>query len=428
MDPADHVKDSEKVEEFEILRIKIENVNSDVSEEVGGDVDDGMVRRVKIEPGSIECMEFKEDSQIAMAARGHYRRVSDVDRDRLIDAFENNMLDYLELADNLGITRATARSIVSIYLRTGRRERLPKGGAHNAKMDNDMRQCLQHLLDVNPLLTLTQMKKNLQAALPNKPHVSTSTIARSIDGMLLTLKLTEDVPDARNSPRVLDQRMQYAQWFLQHGVVAHCVFIDETGYNVWTRRSFGRAPRGLPARRVVHGQRGRNCNITFAVCAEVGLVHYQIAFETVTRQSFEGFLANTARECANVFPAGEPVFLIYDNARPHVQAQLPPDAYPNIQLKLLPPYSPFLNCTEIAHSAFKASVKRDLALPEWQHRVGDRDAAHQAGLNLQQWRCQLLQEVARQNFDAITQEKCARWFKHTQTYMHSCLAHHDIDG
>ena len=360
------------------------------------------------------------------AARGHYRKVSDVDRERLIHAFEDG--DYIEMADTLGINRSTARSIISIYVRSGRRERLPKGGANNTKVDDEMRQCLRDLIDNNPLLTLVQMKERMEAALPNKPRVSKTTIARCLDGMLVTMKLTEDVPDARNIPRVLDLRQRYGQWFLQYGVVAHCVFIDETGYNIWTRRSFGRAPRGVPARRVVHGQRGRNCNVTFAVCAEVGLVHHLVAFETVTRNSFEDFLANTARECANIFPAGEPVFLIYDNARPHVRAQLPPDVYPNIQLKFLPPYSPFLNCTEMAHSAFKAAVKRDLALPDWQRRVGDRDAAREAGLTLYQWRCQVLGEVADQNVDAITQEKCNRWYNHTQTYMPQCLARENIEG
>uniref|UniRef100_UPI00358EF596 zinc finger protein 391-like isoform X2 n=1 Tax=Myxine glutinosa TaxID=7769 RepID=UPI00358EF596 len=57
MDPADRVKEV-KVEGFEILRIKVEDVNS---EEMGRDLDDGMVRRVKIEPGSLDCMEFKEE-------------------------------------------------------------------------------------------------------------------------------------------------------------------------------------------------------------------------------------------------------------------------------------------------------------------------------------------------------------------------------
>ncbi len=109
-----------------------------------------------------------------------------------------------------------------------------------------------------------------------------------------------------------------------------------------------------------------------------------------------------------MFPADEPVFLVYDNATPLVRAQLPAGINQQIQLKRLPPYSPLLNMTEMANSSFKAGVKRDLALPEWQQRVGDREAAHGAGMNLQQRRGDLLLEVAQQNIGQITHEKCVR--------------------
>ena len=51
---------------------------------------------------------------------------------------------------------------MATYLRTGRHEKLPTGGAHNTKVDEEMRDELERLLDVNPLLTLTQMKDELQ--------------------------------------------------------------------------------------------------------------------------------------------------------------------------------------------------------------------------------------------------------------------------
>ncbi|XP_030846747.1 uncharacterized protein LOC115926220 [Strongylocentrotus purpuratus] len=363
------------------------------------------------------------------AARGEYMDISNTDRGRLAEAFDNQQ-DYLQLADTLGINRSTARSIVATYVDTGRVQKLPRGGARNVKMDVDMRNHLENIIDANPLLTLRQMKESLAHNLPDKPAVSTSSVARALDGMMLTLKMAEDVPDARNAPRVVEQRLEYAEWFLEHGVLGNCVFIDETGYNVWTRRTRGRAPRGVPARRVVHGQRGRNCNVTFAVSAAIGLVHHRIAFETVTRERFEDFLAETVAECNQMFPADEPIYLIYDNARPHVRAQLPDGANPIIQTKRLPPYSPFLNMTEMTHSAFKAAVKRTLAQPAWQLRVGDRQAAQDAGINLhvQQWRCDILRDAALQNIDAITPGKCTQWYNHSQTYLPRCLASQHIDG
>lgn len=362
--------------------------------------------------------------------RVRYRRIGNEDRGRLIDAFEAQR-DYIQLADNLEINRNTARSIITTYLREGRRNKLQRGGARNTKMDDEMKERLEHLIDRNPLMTLQEMKADLAESLPQKPAVSTSTIARALDGLFITLKLVEDVPVVRNAPRVLDERAEYANWFLQTGVLAHCVFVDECGYNIWTRRSQGRAPRGEPARRVVHGQRGKNCNFTFAVSDAVGLVHHTVACDTVTRETFQVFLLETARQCNQFFPHDTDVFIIYDNARPHVNAHLPENAegvHPRVHLKKLPPYSPFLNPTEMAHSAFKAAVKRDLAQPRWQQRFGDREAARRAEMNMQQWRCNLIQQVGRNNIDAITQEKCDQWYRHTQAYMARCLARQPIDG
>ena len=179
-----------------------------------------------------------------MAARGHYRRVSNVDRGRLIETFEDNHADYLELADTLsrGLLQGPSWQHTGAPVVT--RSCLQEG---HTTIDEEMRDELERLLDVNPLLTLTQMKDELQRSLPDKPAVSPSTIARTMDGMLMTLKLAEDVPDARNSPRILDMRVEYAQWFMQYGVVGHCVFIDETGYNIMDEAVFWKSTSRYPS-------------------------------------------------------------------------------------------------------------------------------------------------------------------------------------
>ena len=113
-------------------------------------------------------------------------------------------------------------------------------GVKNRKIDDDMRTTLERLHYANPLMTLVQMKQQLQARLPHKPTVSTSTIARTLNGMLITLKLAEDVPDQRNAARVLDARRDYANWFLRN-VLGHVVYIDETGYNIMDSQITGKS-------------------------------------------------------------------------------------------------------------------------------------------------------------------------------------------
>ena len=48
----------------------------------------------------------------------------------------------------------------------------------------------------------------------------------------------------RNRPDVIEKRVEYANWFMANGVLNHCVFIDECGYNIWTARTHGRARVG----------------------------------------------------------------------------------------------------------------------------------------------------------------------------------------
>ena len=225
-------------------------------------------------------------------------------------------------------------------------------------------------------------------------------------------------------------RLEYAQWFLRNGIVGHYIFIDECGYNIWTRRSYGRARRGVPARRVVNNQRGQQCNVSIATSNEIGLVHHTVALQTVTRETIENFLRETADTALQMFPDDEHIYFIYDNARPHVRAQLPNDmeGIGNIEIKKTPSYSPFLNPVEMAHSCFKAACKRTLGLPDWQRRVGDHQAAADEGVTMQLWRARLLAEVARESMDQITPEKCVRWFNHTQTYLPRCMARQEIEG
>ena len=323
-------------------------------------------------------------------------------------------MDYIHVAETLGIKRQAACSIVTVYLRQGRRDALQRGGYCPSKVDEEIKTVLERILDENPLLTLEQINGDLKRRLPEKSLITRSTLARALDGMLLTMKLAEDVPEGRNEDRVLQQRLAYAQCFLRQGVVGHCIYIDECGYNIWTKMSYGRAPRGQPARTVVNNQRGRNCklNVTFAISNEVGLVHHSIRLATTTLQSFQ---------------QSYQIFLICDNARPHISDAIQSE-FNNITGKRTPTYSPFLNLVEMCYSAFKAAVKRTLALPQWQERVGDVAAAAEVGVNMQWWRASLLEEVARQNADTITQEKCARWYNQAQTYLPRCIARQQIDG
>ena len=78
-----------------------------------------------------------------------------------VRAFEDPTEDYLSVADTLGVNRSTARSIVAIYLREGRVNERPRGGRNNVRVDNEMRDCINEILNENCLLTLQQINEEL---------------------------------------------------------------------------------------------------------------------------------------------------------------------------------------------------------------------------------------------------------------------------
>ena len=97
----------------------------------------------------------------------------------------------------------------------------------------------------------------------------------------------------------------------------------------------------------------------------------------------------------------------------------------NIEIKMLPPYSPFLNIVEQAISALKAAIKADISRPVIQQRIRDRNEARNQGISLRQ---RIMLEAAQRNMNNITHVKCAAWYRFMQTYIPRCLNHENIDG
>ena len=166
-------------------------------------------------------------------------------RESIIRAFKDTNEDYLIVADTIGVNRSTARRIVARYVREGRIAERPGGGANNVRLDNEMKDYLNDILNHNCMLTLAQIKQELRRCLPRKSRIHARTMARTLDGMLFRFKIARRQAAERNRPDVIQKRQDYANWFMGQAIVSHTVFVDECGYNIWTARSQGRAIREL---------------------------------------------------------------------------------------------------------------------------------------------------------------------------------------
>ena len=342
-------------------------------------------------------------------------------RERIIRAFEDTNEDYLMVADTIGVNRLTARSIVARYIREGRIAERPCGGANNVRVDNEIKDCLNEILNNNCMLTLAQINQELRRCLPRKPRIHDRTVARTPDGMLFRFKIARRQPAEQNRPDVIQKRHDYAKWFIGQAIVSHTVFVDECDYNIWTARSQGRAIRGERACRQVCGQRGRNLTVTLAISPTTGLVFHSAIVGGMIAQNFADFLAQTR---LNLDPDEQVVF-IYDGAPAHHN---PGNPGPNTELKKLPPYSPFLNVVEQAISSLKAAIKADISRPEIQREMNKRDEARRQGIPLGHYRTQLLMEALQRNAGTITVAKCTQWFRFMQTYLPRCINREVIEG
>lgn len=192
------------------------------------------------------------------------------------------------------------------------------------------------------------------------------------------------------------------------------VFIDESGYNLWLKRSYGRAREGHRAVRQVCGQRGQNLTFKLAISPQHGVITSSFHFGGTTKEIFAAFLNSVSSS----IDEAEPTFLVMDNAPCHHDASTGNDLH---QVKFLPPCSPFLNPIEAAFSSWKAVVKRN-ALPQTLALLNQIDGQETKSAR----RRRVLMEIGEDAVQTITPNKCESWFRHSLTYLPQCQRLDDI--
>lgn len=328
-------------------------------------------------------------------------RISTRDKERIIASYERYE-DYQEVARTLGVKPGTAYAIVRRYRMTGEVERR-RGGTNNSKVDDEMIEAVVQIVQDHVEYTLTQINDELGVRLPNKPKVCDNSIANMLNGRLITLKMTRDVPTQRNSQPVKEARQAHATWLLRNAVTER-VYLDESGFHLWTKRSYGRSTRGQRAARIVNARQSRHMSVIFAVSNQNGLLKHSFKEGGYRHNDFNAFL----EECSNAMQDRSVVF-IFDNAPSHSRVA-------DAQLRLghtamhQPAYSPFLNLCEPAFSVWKSSFKRSMA--EVRHQILEED---------QQRRIATMMQIAEQSISAVTTEKVRNMDHHLLQILPQCM-------
>ena len=344
----------------------------------------------------------------------NYRSVSDIDRSRIIDKYESGE-DFLTTARELGINRTTAYQLIRKHQEGQQQDREIRVRGRKKKLSDESVDFLILLVESKPTITIRELNTTLREIFTREPQVSDATVSRALDGALITRKLCENINENRNSQRIKDQRAEYAHDMYARNLQMDRIYIDEMGFNLYTKRTYGRAPVGQRAYRIVGGQRGGNISLIAAISDGAGLVYYECHNRGVTKEIFQNFIFNLDIILGNYNP-----LIIMDNAPCHNDVAL---RFPARQFRYLSPYSPFLNPIENCFATIKSCLKRLL-----NDVVGSCNVqqAHRNGMTLQAYRERLLTSNLEIALGVVTPQLCASLYEHSNSYLMKCINREDI--
>lgn len=352
-----------------------------------------------------------------MPQRGAYHKFSQEIRNAVLEVAEAGG-DWQSISETLHIPYRTAYG----WLQRVDEPPRPRGGDRRSKLSPQQVDVILTWLEEDCQLTIAAIRDHIQDELGL--IVSRQTVSRCLDGKLITYKKTHHFPHVINTLINKAKRQAYVGRALQ-AIAAnkHLIFVDETNYNLFCRRTCGRAERGARAVVKLPNSKGPNLHIIGAISSN-GLIHWERQRGSMKIPNFNLCL----RHCLlSAFAAGlqsHNIVLVIDNAPSHAQAEqvIQEDAFHGVELLRLAPYSPILNPIEGVWSAVKARLKSSLQEGFLEIMAGDP-----AGVLTQcEFRLHFLERCVDLAMPHVTADLCARLCNHVQTHFQASIQMQDM--
>jgi len=227
-------------------------------------------------------------------------------------------------------------------------------------------------------------------------------------------------PTGMNSPENKARRVQYVQTLMEHRHQRrNIVYIDETNFNLFIKRKFGRSKIGSRCAIVEPNNRGKNLHCIGAIYSE-GLIDFRTRRGSLKKQDFIQYLENLHDICRERELL--PVTFVIDNAPAHQQCEQNFQRDDCIILRLAP-YSFLINPIKKVWSAFKSEVKRLMSA----ERPAIINYIRQpGGLTIEEFRMRKQEEAANQARRSMSDLIISRSCLNVERYYITILNNEDL--
>lgn len=343
--------------------------------------------------------------ETTLIARKIYKRNTNEDRERILQC-ANRGDDFVQLARSLNINPKTASS----WVRNGQLAKKPTGRRPKILTEAQV-QLVITWIEEDCDITLKQMCQRL--AVEEGVTVCVSTMANRLQEQLYTLKDVHTQPVTMNNEVNKAKRAAYVTKLNEYVRAGkQIVFIDETNFNLFCRRTKGRARRGHRAVMQLPSAKGPNVHLIGAMSA-TGMVLLERRRGSYTKELANEYIGRVVQRWIDNGNNAADLVIVADNAPCHARLEEAVRDTGAILLRL-GPYSPMLNPIELVWCQIKTHVKTHLRIPQ----VAPPELGEQ--------RLQYLEAAIDAAQATVTNGNCARAVQHSTTFHQAALELQDM--
>lgn len=355
---------------------------------------------------------MEHNANIVRRQRGPYKSFNDDVRFRIMAEAENGG-DWKTMARAIGVPYKTGHD----WIRKGIAERKKRGGKRRSTIDDGIKEVILSWVEENPQITLKTIAERL--GVTHNINVTPQTVSKHLEGALFTVKKVHNLPEGVNNDANKELRGQYVERILEYiAQQKFIIFVDETNFNLFCRRSNGRARRGQRAIAKLPNSKGPNLHIIGGM-SSTGIEFWERRRGALRHNDFNDWVRRCLQSCIRSGHESNTIVVVLDNApaHRHVEVITQEEEFQEVQICRLAPYSFMLNPIEHIWSAFKANVKRCLSAQHGEMMRGDPDGV----LNQTEYRMRFIENIADNSMRGIDGNMCLHAYNHVQRYFPAAM-------